>query len=134
MTGYRCKELRHQCRRDGCYLDALPNWDEIINCFPHRIRPTDIDGMVEINGHFLFMEEKSAGKGLDTGQRIALKRQSCNPNTTVLVFRPGGSKDMQVMVFRDGESDGFKDCTKSQFLHWIQRWARTADDAGRSAS
>jgi hypothetical protein len=133
VTGYRCSKLRHECTRDGCYLAALPEWEDIIACFPRNIRPTDIDGMVEINGNFLFLEEKSAKKSLDAGQRIALKELSRNPNTTVLVFRPGRAADMEVMVLKDGQTEGFQDCSKSQFLHWIQRWARNADSTERTA-
>lgn len=135
MTGYRSKLFRHSCEGGKkCYYAALPEWDDIVDCFPRKIHPTDIDGMVEMNGQFLFLEEKGCGVSLDTGQRLALKRLSTNPNTTVVVFRPGGSKDMQVMIFRAGESTGFRDCSRAQFLHWVQRWARDADNTGRSAS
>ena len=40
---------------------------------PGRVAPTDIDGVLERNGHFLFMEYKGTGLSLPMGQRIMLK-------------------------------------------------------------
>ena len=48
--------------------------------------PTDIDGMVEKNGHFLFLEGKSWRASLTGGQEIALRALSRQPKTTVIVF------------------------------------------------
>jgi len=132
--GYWSHFLRHDCGGQGCYLEQQTDWLDIINQFPRGIRPTDIDGMVEINSHFLFLEEKGQGKSLDTGQRLAFKRLSCNPNTTVLVFRPGTTADVEAMVWENGETVGFKPCTRRQFLRWIQRWAIHADAEERPAS
>lgn len=133
MTGYRSRHFRHKCAGDGCYVKQLPDWEDIIQRFPRNIRPTDIDGMVEINGHFLFLEEKSAGAPIESGQRMALKSLSRNPNTTVLVFRPAGKRDLEAMVIKDGSTDGFRPCSRTQFLHWIERWATHADSDQRSA-
>src|SRR5690625_3231713 len=83
MTGYRSKFFRHDCRTRGCYVSLLPSWDDIIEALPRKIRPTDIDGMIECNGHFLFIEEKSAGKSLEHGQRVAMANIANQPNTRV---------------------------------------------------
>jgi hypothetical protein len=56
LTGYRSSALRHECLRDGCFQDRLPSWDWMAGCFPRGIMPTDLDGVVEINGHVLFID------------------------------------------------------------------------------
>lgn len=126
MTGYMCKEFRHRCSEKGCYLSLLPSWDDIIERLPGAIRPTDIDGMVECSGHFLFIEEKTAGKSMDEGQRKALVRQGAQPNTTVVVIRPiaGSVTGMQVLWYPN--PNGFQDITRDEFLDWVADWGTYA--------
>lgn len=127
MTGYRSKFLRHECARSGCYIDKLPCWDDLITMFPRSIRPMDVDGMVEINGHFLFLEEKQAGKGLESGQGAALRMLSRIPGVTVTVFRPGANTDLEVLVLDGGVPSGFTGVSRTQFFSWCRVWAQEAD-------
>lgn len=122
MTGYMCQSFRHKCPESGCYLALLPSWDDIIARLPGSIRPTDIDGMVECSGHFLFIEEKSAGKHVEEGQRKALQRQGNQPNTTVVVIRPvaGSVTGMQALWFPN--PSGYLDITRDEFLDWVEDW------------
>lgn len=126
VTGYMCKQFRHKCNEKGCYLGLLPSWDDIIERLPGAVRPTDIDGMVECSGHFLFIEEKTAGKSMEEGQRKALMRQSHQPNTTVVIIRPliGAPSGMQALWFPNPA--GFQDITRDEFLDWIRDWGTYA--------
>lgn len=38
-----CEYFRHSCEQKGCYITGLPDWSELIERLPRRIRPTDID-------------------------------------------------------------------------------------------
>lgn len=127
MTGYRHTSFRHQCAKNGCYIETLPWWDELCECFPRRILPTDVDGMVEIDGHFLFMEEKRCGVGPDEGQRIALKRLSRMPATTVLLFRPGTDSHYEMLVFRKGSGSGWQKVSKIDLHEWVRFWVSEAE-------
>lgn len=134
MTGYRSDHLRHRCDAGAhCYIDQLPDWTDIIaECFPRRIRPTDIDGMVEINGHFLFLEEKRCGAGPDPGQRIALLRLSKYEGVTVVFFRPARPDqpwDLEVLIYGQGEPRGFQPRTREWFKDWLRDWCATAEVA-----
>lgn len=130
MTGFRHSSFRHRCESNGCYIEALPWWNDIAECFPRGIIPTDIDGMVEIGGHILFLEEKSIGKHIDEGQRKALKALSSKDNVTVVVFRPGLKSEMEMLVFREGTStDGWQKVTRVDFLEWLRHWAFRADSS-----
>lgn len=60
----------------AAFIDALWDWACLDGCFPRGIRPTDIDGLVEIKGRFLLIEAKGRGRVLPAGQGYTLKRLS----------------------------------------------------------
>jgi hypothetical protein len=128
VSGYRSSALRHDCATHGCLQASLPMWDWIISCFPRGIRPTDIDGMVEINGHVLFIEQKRAGATLPSGQRRGLLAMSRKPQVTVLFLRETADTDwFEVLVLADGKGDGFQ-LRDSQYVRgWLMTWAQMAD-------
>lgn len=69
------------------YTKNLWDWGFLDECFgATRIRLTDIDGIVERNGHFLIIEAKSLGKEIPTGQKIMFDHLTKNPNWTVLII------------------------------------------------
>lgn len=135
MTGYRSQFMRHDCgigvAVGNCYFDTLPSWDYLIDCFPRGIRPTDIDGMVEMNGSFLFLEQKGEGVPLQTGQLLAFKRLAELPKVTVVIFRPRGAQDFDVMALPSPAI--WEPVTRADFVSRLQRWTRNADDQGRAA-
>lgn len=126
MTGYRSSFFRHDCSKRGCYVDQLPSWNDLIEAFPRGIRPTDVDGMVEINGHVLFMEEKSEGKSLEPGQKYALDALASRPGITVLCMRPH-LDGMEVLILGMGEPKGWQHVTRQQLIDWLRWWATRAD-------
>lgn len=137
MTGYRSAHFRWDCKIKGCYYESLPDWDDLIECFPRGIRPTDVDGLVEIGGRVLFMEEKCAGVAPHEGQRRALLSLSKRPGVTALLFRPRvtGATDMECLVLGqspallDGwePSGGWKRHSRKELRRWLEAWAARAD-------
>lgn len=133
VTGYRSQRFRHQCADSGCYIASLPDWGELIKCFPRGIHPTDVDGFVEINGHLLFLEEKQEGRGFDTdGQRLALRALSRLPRVTVIVFRPIG-EDIETLIFAGEYASGWQRRTQPEFLDCLRQWAIRADSTRKAA-
>jgi len=51
------------------FVTSLWDWNILAGCFPRTCRPTDIDGMVEIGGHYLVMEGKGRGVEIPVAQR-----------------------------------------------------------------
>ncbi len=127
MSGYASSYFRHKCAVNGCYYEALPNWDDLIAAFPRSIRPTDIDGMVEINGHFLFLEEKRQGQAPDAGQLRAFKALAQQPHTTVAFIRPSRLGALEVLTWEDGEPSGWQARDRIWFTDWLHTWATRAD-------
>jgi hypothetical protein len=129
VTGYRSQHFRWNCELRGCYYEQLPDWDDLIECFPRSIRPTDVDGLVEINGNALFLEEKGPGVSLHEGQRKALRNLSRRPGITTVFMRPlvREVSDLQCLVLGQGPADGWQPRSRDEFKQWLRDWAEQAD-------
>jgi hypothetical protein len=127
MTGFKHSTFRHKCPDDGCYINRLPSWDYMDGCFPRGIIPTDVDGMVEINGSFLFLEEKRANACPPPGQLAALKSLSRLDRVHVALLRPSAVSEMQLLVLRNGCGTGWQDVTREDIRWWLAKWGDAAD-------
>ena len=53
--------MRHDCSKKGCWnIQHRPRLELLKECFPGEIKPSDVDGTVEWQGYFLFMEFKGS--------------------------------------------------------------------------
>lgn len=127
MTGYGSAFYRYDCEKRGCQNLALPNWDDLLSAFPRGIRPTDVDGLVEIRGNFLFMEQKGLGVPLGNGQRRALAALGEQPRTTVVVVREHDTQSDELEVLKFPNPQGFRTVNRSTFRAWLAAWAEAAD-------
>lgn len=61
-------------RNDQSYMEGIWDWGILRGCFgTTNIEPTDIDGLVERNGHFLVIETKRPGVMVPLGQDIMFR-------------------------------------------------------------
>lgn len=126
MTGFKSNKMRYECNSMGCYYETLPDWSDINDTFPGAIRPTDIDGMVEINGHILFLEQKGIGVPIPAGQSRAFRELSKKDNVTVVVMRPGLKFEMETLVFNEGSGSGWQPTYRADLIAWFELWADKA--------
>lgn len=130
MTGHRTSAWRHDCQGPkGCFIAGLPSWDELVSCFPGKVAPSDIDGMVEINANFLFIEQKGAGvpfSGDNGGQFRALKVLAELPDVTVLFIRPGVRSDYEFLLLDGTPGPVVRECSKGQLHGWLRNWSQKA--------
>jgi len=126
MTGFKSDKMRYSCSGKGCYYEQLPDWSDINDAFPGAIRPTDVDGMVEINGSILFIEQKSVGAPITTGQARAFRELSKKDRVTVLALRPGQSFELEVLFYVNGFGSGWKEMYRSDLLRWFEAWSDNA--------
>ena len=122
--------MRWDCRpeRDGCYRRlGQPDLTLLDECFPGRIAMTDVDGLVEIDGRFLFIEWKRRGD-VPAGQRIMFERLTKHPEFTVLVILgdPASMTVERYDVFRNGRRRGWRDCDMHGLKRHIRAWAERA--------
>ena len=94
--------LRWQCSQHGCYNDKLRlKFGVFKDCLPGKISFTDIDGTVEVNGYFLFIEWKSGmPSDLSAGQRIYLERLTRLSHRIKAVLAAGDAETMEVSHIR----------------------------------
>ncbi len=83
---------RWKCEDKGCYLTDRWSLTKLDDCLPRGIGFGDMDGWIEIDGRFLFIEHKPEGYIWDknNGQWKALKRLSLLPGVTVWWIRDCG--------------------------------------------
>ena len=125
--------MRWDCSpdRDGCYRRlGQPDLTVLDECFPGRIAMTDVDGLVEINGRFLFIEWKRGGD-VPAGQRIMFERLTKHPEFTILVILgdPGTMTVERYDVFQGGQRRGWRDCDLPELKRRVRTWARRASRA-----
>ena len=88
--------MRWDCEKQGCFNRIKrPKIEVFADCFPGRISFGDVDGVVEIDGHFLYLEWKPAQTTIATGQRILIERRTSDGLSTYLIVA-GNAETMQV--------------------------------------
>lgn len=120
--------LRWDCEKRGCFNKKYrPKIEEFADCFPNNIGVSDIDGIVEIEGHFLIQEWKSFIGDIPTGQKIMFERMTRNKNFTVVIIA-GDAATMEIFAikaFRDGKQSDWHSCSleelKGKMRHWVTR-------------
>lgn len=128
MSGYRSSSFRHQCASDGCLQETLPSWDWMRGSFPRGCMPSDLDGVVEINGHVLFIEQKRAGGCVSGGQARLLRVLERFPNAVVWLIRETERPDVFEAIYRDGDTapSGWHRYTLDQLQTWLTTWSTAA--------
>lgn len=99
--------MRWQCQPEpaNCYVQtSMWNWAILHGCFGStRISPTDVDGLVERNGHYLLLECKGAKvTGLDTAQHIVFRGLARDHGVTVFVLYGDRNLPTRMTVFHPG--------------------------------
>ena len=102
MSASAFKPMRWQCSEHGCYNDKLRvKFGVFKDCFPGKISFTDVDGTVDVNGYFLFLEWKSGMPAeLPQGQRIYLERLTRLNRRVKAILIAGDAETMEVSHIR----------------------------------
>jgi hypothetical protein len=83
------------------FTNNLWDWAIFDGCFGNtRIKPTDIDGLVEKRGHFLWLEAKSPGKSIPLGQEIMFKNLRADGRHTIFVIWGDVGKPERLRIYQ----------------------------------
>lgn len=100
----RPHHIRHSCQGQGCFLDLhAPNWGVLDGVLPRGIRPSDLDGVIEMNGRFLWLEYKGPGAALPRGQRLMYEALALTPKHTVMVISASALPDMAAALLGEAQ-------------------------------
>lgn len=136
MSGFRCSRFKYPCTESRCHYNELPDWEDLAGptagVFPRGIYPTDVDGMVEVSGHVLFLEEKKLMRPWDRlpeGQRQAFLSLSSRPAVTTAYFRPQyeSTSNWELLVFEHGAGSAWQPTSREGLRDWIRDWCERAD-------
>lgn len=69
------------------YMAGIWDWKILKGCFGMtNIEPTDIDGCIERNGHFLYLETKSPGARVSVGQQRTHEAWVAKGDSVIIVW------------------------------------------------
>jgi len=119
--------MRWDCSKTGCFnVKCRPKIQVFDDCFRGKIRMGDVDGIVEMGGHFLMLEWKSKHRAmLDIGQRIMYERITRSDRFTVIVVC-GSAETMEVTsycVYSGGKCSEWVDGGLADVRAWIKNWS-----------
>jgi len=116
------------------FASSIWDWGILDGCFGDtRIKPTDIDGCIERNGHSLFIETKGPGVPVPDGQVIMFRNWVKTGVISVLVIWGETNKPQEMMMYtfwgekskRPIDLDGLKKAVSS----WYE-WANQQRQPG----
>ena len=104
-------------------------------CFGNsQVMPTDVDGIVERRGNFLFIEFKTDGKSVSTGQLITLKKLGRLKMFVVVVIwhEPCKIHDPKIPTAMQILPSGKKTSADTASVRdFVKKWWSKADKAKR---
>ena len=107
---------------------SLWDWEFLNECWGGRIRPTDVDGVVERNGYFLFLEGKPAGGEITKGQEILFKKLTENfksASVLILFGEPGFPQEFERI--QNGRISPRKKCNRERIQTICKAWYNAVD-------
>lgn len=110
------------------FCASLWDWGVLRGCFGDtKIEPTDIDGMVERHGQFLWFETKEPNVRIPDGQRITFTNAASTNFITVLVIwgHPGEPQKMHSW-WRDREKT-YENTSLDRLREFVSNWYDWAD-------
>jgi hypothetical protein len=107
------------------FLAGFWDWDDVSALLPGKMKVSDIDGFVEVNGSFLILETKTPGVPIPLGQKIAYERLQKTKLFTVLYLwgEKGAVEEMQVL-YADGSTSPKRSATNEDFNKVVQWWVK----------
>jgi hypothetical protein len=114
------------------FMDALWDWAVLDGCFGNtNISPSDVDGEVERNGHFLVLEAKGPRAFVTQGQQIKFNRHAQRGDTVMVIWgEPGKPERLQIWRPYEGVQKLIP-CTLEMFRIAVSHWFEWADSNGR---
>lgn len=110
------------------FVRNLWDWACLDGCFGDTpIKPTDIDGVIERNGFFLFLETKEPGVPVKKGQRIFYTALAQKPGVSVFIVwgHPGKPEALQIFA-NNGISRPYT-CDLDKLRLFVARWFLLAE-------
>jgi len=112
----------------NAFINSMWDWAVLDGCFgTTKIRPTDIDGLVERNGRFLLLEAKGVGKLVGRGQQKVFDQlQRTGVFTIIIVWGDPGKPNRIALLTRHGTKH-YERATIATLRMIVSNWYQWAD-------
>ena len=118
----------------SAFVASLWDWAILDGCFGNtHIRPTDIDGLVERNGHFLYLETKLPGTATNEGQERTWTSLVATKKFAVLVIWGYPGHPVSARLLFDGQVIEYDPCDIDKLREIVKRWYAYAEKTKLSA-
>lgn len=117
--------MRWQCGQSGCFIACRPQLDMFDGCFPVG-NMGDLDGILELGGHFLVVEFKRPGVVVPYGQQRMFEKLVATKLFTVIVVRASG-QDVQAWTVFDANGRRSVDGDLTALRTEVKAWAHAHD-------
>jgi len=122
-------------KNKDAFMGALWDWGFLDECFNKtKIKVSDVDGIVERNGHVLFIEAKPPGKEVSVGQSIMFSALA-QSGFTVLVIWGETNKPKEFMFWKPYQVLPSKKmaATEETIKSFVRHWYVCVDEMGRGS-
>ena len=110
------------------FCASLWDWACLDGCFGvTRIKPSDIDGIIERNGKFLVIETKLPGVEIPTGQDILLKALAAKEDFMVLCVWGYPGQPEKLVFWINGSPLIIDPSTLANLRFIVSAWFQYAD-------
>lgn len=110
------------------FMDSLWDWAILDGCFGKtRIKPTDMDGLVERNGKFLGLETKKPDVEIPMGQRITFENLIKSGNWTIIVAWGFRNEPQKLMLMTSKTTRIYEDADINTFRNIVSQWFEYAN-------
>lgn len=110
------------------YMRGVWDWAILDGCFGEtRIKPTDIDGCVERNGHALILETKQPGANIPTGQKIMFSNMAKTGFASVIVIWGDTNSPQEMMLFHGETIEDRRPVTLDGLRERVSKWFEWAN-------
>jgi len=106
------------------FVAGIWDWGFLEPCFKGtRIRPSDLDGVTEHNGHTLFIETKAPGVTIPRGQEIMFKAWQQDGNTVFVIWgHANHAEAIQIYWPIGGSVTAILPCDNAGVADYVSRW------------
>lgn len=106
------------------YMAGVWDWIILKECFGmSNIKPSDIDGVVEHNGHTLYFETKQPGVVIPQGQRIMFETwQQQDKNTVMIIWGAQNIVSCLEVLYHTGVSRVYPNATNETLRERVKAW------------
>jgi hypothetical protein len=113
------------------FMAGVWDWAILDGCFgATKIKPTDIDGAIERNGKYLFIETKQPTAGIPQGQGMFYEGQVLAGNSVLFVW---GEKNcpVRLRIITPNIDRTIDPAGTDEFRKVVQQWFEWADKQPR---